>query len=848
MVKKYGHTFILIQFIIFGIIISFVLQITRVESGHVPAVLMVLRKDRPPCGVEQNSQTMSSSGSSSNSNNSTNEQPVTKRQRLLNGNVDTEAAAAQPPDLSTVPSTSTTTTTGAATSTSNTSGNAQNNNNKNGDASSASDEPDNVQTLSAAAASERILELTAAKDTVDADLLAFQQNLLKQCLCGVSEQTLKRPFQSHYTIGPNGQQRIATLSEWPAAKLRQFLSNLQLLFDVYIKQDRAGSMCGSIKDICDVQLIEHNLITEIIDLSDYNNKYVQYLAGRVMSTFLVIAQYSPYANDWLKRLVDNLFSFDVLNTNATRKITFSLEIFKRIVEWNDEIEHPLDEDEEQGDDGGGIDHSSSYAQHHQPPIENNYFHFYADYEVNGGSNGGGSSGVIPEMQRTHSTSSSSQVVSNRTSSSSDSMCHLMRSDYDSCNTRKLKCDTVKIIENKWPALLRNMNILIASYRGGGQYNETMILTFLDLWKSIISVPNNLSVNDTHPFHAQLDHFEELHLNAQLPPTVYKQMLTLFNEALCYGSTLSLQDIIPDETCNLAHRIIKHIKDDTANGLLQSVPVRLTENPVGLIGYAGRSIAASSSSPPPLPSADSSYYYCEDTDAMDKTYLQKMVLLVLKSVAVTVREMRSDSSDSSIDSSDYQVYSDWIVIETNIRNVLKKLDVYTKNKLQLHPEHHFSKMLVYLFDDQDDYLIEAMVCTLDVTAGFTIRTATAFSAENPFGELIRLLNPVYTFLEFLNMISKSWALLLDLLVSNETCFLLYLLRFLKYVTKDWDQFVDSCTEFGVIVGHADVGAEVMRVLRELRREITKMVTSEKGFPYDISPIVRLLETCENLHDG
>lgn len=805
---------------------------------------MVLRKERPPCGGE-------SSGNATMSN----EQPVTKRQRIESGTNGENSIL----DINSLP-------------------NVSSNNNLNEQCST--DELDNVPSSSSASSSSVALHplindiyltansssttppatLTTSSTTVllqnsiDNDLDIFQTNLLKQCLCGVSETILKRPFQNRdsksvpttaSTVAGttiNSTKRPVILVDWPMEKLLRFLSNFQLLFEVYLKQNKAGSICERIKDVCDALILnENNLMNEIIELSDYNNKYVQYLAGRVMSSFLVIAQDSQSCSDWLKKLVDNLFSFEDLNNfSAKQKITFSLDIFKRIVEWQDVDEHPLDDDESVAGSS-----SSPEQTFHPPPIENNYFNFYTD-----------SPSTVEHIahQTDHrrimapATNSSSIITppSRTTASvynSDELVCHLVHiADYEYFDTTKLKCETVKIIENKWPALLRNMNVLISSQREWSR-GESLIITFLELWKSIISVNANLSVNDTHPFHAQLDNFEEMHLNHNLSPTIYKQMLTLFNEALCYGSTLSLQDIIPDETCNLAHRIIKHMKDDSPMGLLYSVPTRHTENPVSLIGYAGQSVMDTMCTQPERLHTEQTQPIADCS--IDKTFLQKMVLLVLKSVAVTVREMRSDSSDSSIDSNDYQAYSDLILIEQNMRTVLKKLEVFTKNKLQLHPENHFSKMLVYLFDDQDDFLIEAMVCTLDVTAGFTVRT-TAFT-ENPFAELIRLLNPVYTFLEFLNMTSKSWGLLLDLLVSNETCFLLYLLRFLKYISKDWYWFDQSCQEFGEINGLRDVREEVMGVLHDLRFEISRMVASST-FPYDISPILRLLETCENLHEG
>jgi protein Lines len=130
-----------------------------------------------------------------------------------------------------------------------------------------------------------------------------------------------------------------------------------------------------------------------------------------------------------------------------------------------------------------------------------------------------------------------------------------------------------------------------------------------------------------------------------------------------------------------------------------------------------------------------------------------------------------------------------------------------------------------------------VCTLDVTSGISFR-------NNAFPELVAMLNPVYTFLEFLKMISNSSDLLLDLLVSSETCFLLYLLRFLKYIRLNWSMFVDSCRSFGMGNHTLD---DTMEVMTRLRHQIGRLV-SKSLYPYDIAPILRLLESCENLYEG
>lgn len=689
------------------------------------------------------------------------------------------------------------------------------------------------------------LERTVSHEhLVDIEITQFQSSLTKQCLCGVSERVLRRPFESHYVYQGRAQdrstRRIAPLNEWPTQKLVHLLSNLQLVFDVYLKQNAKGQICCRIMDVCDALVRnEQNLIDEIIDLCDHDNNFVQFLAGRVLSSFLIIAKDTMTHDDWIKKLIDNLFSFEHINYASARKINFSLEIIKRIVEWKDVEVHPLDEDgagegEDEGEDGEGAAPADGSHRLPLPALENNYFAAYYNEEMVRNSHGGGgatASGTTPNQRPPN-----QQPLE-------PGQCEIVHlTDSESFDTSNLKCIAIKNLENKWPALVKNMSTLILSNRNT-TFAENCVLTFLNLWESIISVHTNLSIVETLPFYAQLDKFEMLLLNDHLPSTIYKQMLTLFNEALCYGSTLALQDMLPEETCNLAHQIVRHVKD---HRILDTLPRVSPENDVSFVGHRGDTVTYERTSFAEAEVVRTNQggggggggsSGLNDSLGMDKTLLQKMVLLVLKSVAVTVKEIRSDSSDSSIDSSDYEAFQDMVLIERSIRDVLKKLENFMKNTLEFHPESHFSKILIHLFEDQDDYLIEAMVCTLDVTVGISFR-------NNAFPELVNMLSPVLTFLEFLRTISNSADLLLDLLVSNETCFLLYLLRFLKYVRFNWSMFTASCRNSDTGVNCLD---DTMSVLIRLRLQISRLV-SRSLYPYDISPVLRLLESCEGMYEG
>ncbi|XP_049864577.1 protein lines [Schistocerca gregaria] len=559
--------------------------------------------------------------------------------------------------------------------------------------------------------------------TVEEELAAIQQHILNQCLCPVSETCLWKPFQGVKLVSEEqGDYRIPVLSEWSRDRILLFVSILQLLCEVAIKQNSKGTLCSRIGEICDVLVRnEYGLIEQLIEFSSHPDPFVCFAASRALSAFLIVSK-SHVNPSWLESLTEN-----ILITTLPQKISFSLEVIKHVVEWKDIDNHPLEDNSED-----------------RPPT----------------------GCVVTSL-----------------------------SDPESLDTSQVKCLCIKALESKWPAVVRKFDGLIASY---SNEHESSIITFLGLWEAIISVKANLSVVDTKPFYAHLDSFVGL-LNSAVPAGIWKHLLALFNEVLCYGSTLALQDILAEEPCALAHLVVRSVKDWH---LLDTLPYRGGSGRFG--GGAGDG---------------------------DRPLLQKMVLLVLKSVAVTVKETRCDSSsDSSLGSEADDVDADMAVIERSIREVLRQLDNCVKTLLPFHPETPLAQWVVQLFTDQDDALIEGMVCCLDVAVGLFYRSSTQV-------DLGRTLSPGTTFVQFLRAVSHDPDVLLDLLVSNETCFLLYLLRLLKFIRRNWEDFVACC------------GRELddtMSVLIRLRLAIDRLV-SKALFPYNINPVLRLLEKCEQMYE-
>lgn len=88
----------------------------------------------------------------------------------------------------------------------------------------------------------------------------FQLYLMKQCLCDIDEQSLRRPFATPYYQDMKGVKYNVPLKEWPANELIQFLSNMEILFEVYLNQNAKGEICTRVMQVCDALLLQDEII------------------------------------------------------------------------------------------------------------------------------------------------------------------------------------------------------------------------------------------------------------------------------------------------------------------------------------------------------------------------------------------------------------------------------------------------------------------------------------------------------------------------------------------------------------------------------------------------------------
>ncbi|KAM6257416.1 protein Lines homolog 1 isoform 1-T1 [Porphyrio hochstetteri] len=172
---------------------------------------------------------------------------------------------------------------------------------------------------------------------------------------------------------------------------------------------------------------------------------------------------------------------------------------------------------------------------------------------------------------------------------------------------------------------------------------------------------------------------------------------------------------------------------------------------------------------------------------DQTVLRALSLVVLKAL-----EFRFQNSATEAEIKDFQ---------DSMSQLLIFWQSHLKSSPQSHPVVHHCEWLSLIFIEQDDDMWEAAKALLLIYLKLDrLRhdAADNFSQEEEesWNSLTHAngCNPHCIFLFFLEKIAFDSTVLLDFLISSETCFLEYLVRYLKLLRKDWYQFVDTCKHF------------------------------------------------------
>ncbi|XP_007529216.1 protein Lines homolog 1 [Erinaceus europaeus] len=245
--------------------------------------------------------------------------------------------------------------------------------------------------------------------------------------------------------------------------------------------------------------------------------------------------------------------------------------------------------------------------------------------------------------------------------------------------------------------------------------------------------------------------------------IKKCLLWKVGEDLCGGS---LPAFVPPDP---------HLDGDMlalANAVLQSVDLGLlrTLSVHGKRSYFGGDVIQPGCEPAPGP---------------DHVILRAASLLILKSLEIKFQHCTSANE-----------------MKVDLQRFMSELLTFVKPHLQPSlTSHNPCEWLSKVFIEQDDDMLEAANVSLGIYRKVTRdyktteslaqgeRTWNQHTHENGY-------NPHCIFLFFLRNIGFDSTVLLDFLISSETCFLEYFVKYLKLLQKDWDNYFTICKSFAV----------------------------------------------------
>ncbi|XP_049667648.1 protein Lines homolog 1 isoform X2 [Accipiter gentilis] len=173
---------------------------------------------------------------------------------------------------------------------------------------------------------------------------------------------------------------------------------------------------------------------------------------------------------------------------------------------------------------------------------------------------------------------------------------------------------------------------------------------------------------------------------------------------------------------------------------------------------------------------------------DQTVLRALSLVVLKALEFKFQNSTTEA----------EIRGDF---QSSMSQLLLFWRSHLKASLQFHPVVHHCEWVSLIFIEQDDDMWEAAKALLLIYLKFDrLLHDAADNLSQKEEETWNFLthasayNPHCIFLFFLEKIAFDSTVLLDFLISSETCFLEYLVRYLKLLSKDWHQFVDVCNGF------------------------------------------------------
>ncbi|KAF6078015.1 lines-like protein 1 [Phyllostomus discolor] len=178
--------------------------------------------------------------------------------------------------------------------------------------------------------------------------------------------------------------------------------------------------------------------------------------------------------------------------------------------------------------------------------------------------------------------------------------------------------------------------------------------------------------------------------------------------------------------------------------------------------------------------------CECLPGPDHVILRAASLLLIKSLDIKFQNCASAKE-----------------MKVDLQRFMSELLAFLKPHLEPSVwSQHPCEWLSRVFIEQDDDMLEAAKASM----GIFLKLSREYEAAESLTQEKELwhhhthengYNPHCIFLFFLKNIAFDSTVLLDFLISSETCFLEYFVRYLKLLLQDWGTFLTICKDFDVM---------------------------------------------------
>ncbi|NXQ23308.1 LINES protein, partial [Alaudala cheleensis] len=337
--------------------------------------------------------------------------------------------------------------------------------------------------------------------------------------------------------------------------------------------------------------------------------------------------------------------------------------------------------------------------------------------------------------------------------------------------KKLLAPLDAVLEGFYNAILLHH---FDSHHYTSPYSEATnnLISFIDLLEALLASRMELEL----PLRCQRILFLKVSyvlniISSSIPYIIKKKFILLLKKCVLYKSREDAKSgSLFLQTPSLCEDMLA-----LSNAVLQVVNLTwLHQIPLsGKSGYFGSSEAA--------PGHDSQ-------GSSDQTVLRALSLVVLKALEFKIHNSATEA----------EIKGDF---ESSMSQLLMFWGSHGKPSPQSQPVVHPCEWLSLVFMEQDDDMWEAAKALLLIYLKFDrLQCDAAADLSQKEEESWKFLvhaggyNPHCIFLFFLEKIAFDSTVLLDFLISSETCFLEYLVRYLKLLGREWHQFVDVCDHF------------------------------------------------------